>query len=632
MNTMKCRGSCILKENKSRKCVNRYERGFCVIIPVYNESKRVSHLMMEVNEFLLRHKTCEVLISDDGSTDDTVNKVIKLGQTNRLKVLKCRHQGKWGALREGFFAARHKDVVFLDADLSVGFDQAKTAVYFLNSMAQVVAGNRYGSMDSEVPLKRKVLSRGFAALVKVLANVPILDTQCLPVGEEMCVMKDGVMMFLPVEKIYDLEGDFLILTKYGFERCLRKFKREYDGNLLTIRATYGKRSRMTSDHPVLTKRGFVKAVDLKIGDLLEEVDAIGLPYSAPDHFDVLELCSEFESEIDAFNKIVFRGGRNHYSRAIEVDREFGYVMGLFQAEGSLDTCKKRSLRFSFHVNEMMFRQRVSRYFAKFGGSYSECKPVDNCMTVAAGSLPHSILYSKIYGGEKNLIPEFIFSCREDVKWGFLSGLFCGDGCLNVVGKRLHLTLSTCARNAFRLRLLLLSVGVRCSIVYEQRHGGNQCSVRIITNDLRKFLVNCVEVMHKYERRGLQRGDLSDLKIRETEVTGISSENYVGPVFNFETEVSHTLYHGGLVSHNCPMKAITRNEDTCWAVDAMDERGFIGDVEFFILMRDAGVNMANMPVRYVFKQGGFKVVRNTLRMFAGLVRVCWKYAGEPVMLR
>jgi GT2 family glycosyltransferase len=86
--------------------------------------------------------------------------------------------GKGGGLKKGIEVARGEYTVFMDTDLPVPLNTITSAVNLLKSGADVVAGSRVlkGSSRNE-PFRRKVLSRGFHVLARVLLGMS-WDSQC----------------------------------------------------------------------------------------------------------------------------------------------------------------------------------------------------------------------------------------------------------------------------------------------------------------------------------------------------------------------------------------------------------------------------------------------------------------------
>src|SRR3954463_6648897 len=91
-----------------------------LVIPAYNEQESIPTLLQRVEASLARiGKPFEVILIDDGSTDDTPRLLADARQTRPwLRVLRMkRNGGQSAAFEAGFNAARGEVIATIDADL-----------------------------------------------------------------------------------------------------------------------------------------------------------------------------------------------------------------------------------------------------------------------------------------------------------------------------------------------------------------------------------------------------------------------------------------------------------------------------------------------------------------------------------
>jgi len=117
-----------------------------IIIPVYNEEKYIAKIIkkvLEANVFKLKK---EIIIINDGSTDQTkkfIKKTIK-NKKNILLINKTKNYGKGAALKTGFLKSTGDIVLIQDSDLE--YDPVNYPLLtkpFIENDADVVYGSRF---------------------------------------------------------------------------------------------------------------------------------------------------------------------------------------------------------------------------------------------------------------------------------------------------------------------------------------------------------------------------------------------------------------------------------------------------------------------------------------------------------
>ncbi len=154
-----------------------------VVIPSYNEKPNLEKgVLNEVLEYLRRQNyQWEIILSDDGSTDGTLEALRKFakGQPN-IKVQANVHAGKAPTVKAGMLAASGQWRLFTDFDQSTPISEVENLLDYARRGFDVVIGSRemIGAKRDKEPFHRHLMGRGFNILVQILAVPGFLDTQC----------------------------------------------------------------------------------------------------------------------------------------------------------------------------------------------------------------------------------------------------------------------------------------------------------------------------------------------------------------------------------------------------------------------------------------------------------------------
>jgi glycosyltransferase involved in cell wall biosynthesis len=196
-----------------------------VVIPCYNEAATLETLVGRVLAADVLGLEKELVIVDDGSSDDSFARVEALAAADDSIVV-ARHaanRGKGAAVRTGFGLASGDIVLVQDADLEYDpADYGKLLVPIVNTGADVVYGSRFRGGDSTRVLYfwHSVGNRVLTQLSNMFTDMNLSDMECCykvfrrEVLEQITLNEDGfgfepeitakISRLAPRPKIYEV--------------------------------------------------------------------------------------------------------------------------------------------------------------------------------------------------------------------------------------------------------------------------------------------------------------------------------------------------------------------------------------------------------------------------------------------
>lgn len=154
-----------------------------VVIPAYNEEKRLPESLRKIKKFLKEQPySSELLVVDDGSSDRTA----ELAQ-NELSGFSGRviknpgNRGKGYSVRNGVLESKGRYVLFSDADLSTPIEEALPFLKHLESGADVVIGSRAldaSAIEVRQNFLRELMGKTFNRMARILTFKGVKDSQC----------------------------------------------------------------------------------------------------------------------------------------------------------------------------------------------------------------------------------------------------------------------------------------------------------------------------------------------------------------------------------------------------------------------------------------------------------------------
>ena len=164
-------------------------RHLSVVIPAYNEEKRLARGLHSVLDYLESQEfASEIIVVDDGSTDRTLSLAKKFGEkiagrsgkVSFEAVANVKNVGKGYSVARGMDLARGERVLFTDVDLSAPIGQADELASWLDKGYDVAIGSRR-LPDSQVepqPFHRRLMGLFFGLLTSLIVVKGFRDTQC----------------------------------------------------------------------------------------------------------------------------------------------------------------------------------------------------------------------------------------------------------------------------------------------------------------------------------------------------------------------------------------------------------------------------------------------------------------------
>ena len=156
-----------------------------VIIPAYNEEKRLSKTLFDIDNYLKAQSyDYEIIVVSDGSKDRTAGLVREMqSKIPNLKLIDNKqNHGKGFVVRQGMTEAKGEYRLFTDADNSTSIDQTEKMLPYFKQGFDIVIGSRdiKGAVLAEPqPLIRRFIGNVFNLMVQVLVGLwGIWDTQC----------------------------------------------------------------------------------------------------------------------------------------------------------------------------------------------------------------------------------------------------------------------------------------------------------------------------------------------------------------------------------------------------------------------------------------------------------------------
>ncbi len=235
---------------------------------------------------------------------------------------------------------------------------------------------------------------------------------------------------------------------------------------------------------------------------------------------------------------------SHYSKTTEsfpaklpLTEDWGFFIGLYLAEGNM--AKQTQVRFSFHINETDFVERIAALLKPYGVDVSchEFRQNKNARAVYFGSrIVRAIIRHFVEGDgarTKSLVIDRILNAPAGFRQGLLAGFLAGDGHYEADNDRYTVGIAS-PQLVKDLQLLAHSVGYYATL--------GQLRTHLKVTD-RWYQVYTLKV---YKRKCFTAGGIEFHPVR----AGVRlNEEYSADWYDLVVEGGLFLVEGGLVVHN-----------------------------------------------------------------------------------
>ncbi len=358
----------------------------------------------------------------------------------------------------------------------------------------------------------------------------------IKIGQKL-IGRDGSPVKIVKKYINESKGSLLNIKAMGMERI----KISNNHSLLVCKP---KKIRVRRIEPKITRtRGYYipdKPVFVKAG-MVEKGDYLVVPKNRQisDNYNIKE-------EIDLKK---YKGKAHNAHKLpdrVNLDSDFGWLMGIYAAEGCSAGSKNKVVTFSFHIDEVEYSNKVQYLLEKIFDLPSVVRITvkDNCRTVCCccTSLGRFLIDSFNHKAPNKKLPSWMHESSIECKESFLLAYCQGDGCIREDGTMRYI--SSSKKLIIDVQSLAFSIGKFAPMCISREPGKKMC----FTGKDKEYISAGLWEMstRAYERKNKTYREDDDYYY--IPIRSIKEERYEGDVINFETKGEGKNNHTYLVSN------------------------------------------------------------------------------------
>ncbi|MFH0714136.1 MAG: AAA family ATPase [Candidatus Diapherotrites archaeon] len=393
----------------------------------------------------------------------------------------------------------------------------------------------------ELPMRHPELFRklGISPPKGVLLHGP---PGCLT-GEALVALEDGRLVRME-EVAKNLLPGIYVADLPVYPPAHAKAVHVYDvPETIEIVLQSGKRLRLTPNHPLMTRQGWMEAGKLNVGDSVKTFNWVPSP--------------------TALQPTLFAPSEKRVRGSCKIptvwDEKLAKLAGIFVAEGNVE---KWRIKFAIHSHEKEFRDVIDELMQeKFGVRLVEF--VEKEKKCRKMRYSHRFLedFFKILWSLQKKIPSPILLSPNAVASAFLQGLFEGDGSVVAQSPKYDrcITLKSASRQLLEeVQTLLLRWSILSNLYEYKTKGGKDERVLKISgrSNLEKFNQNIRFISSRKQEKldrllkSYKRPTTNERKWREFEPVKSAKRILEWQrVYDFEVPTTHSFFTNGILSHN-----------------------------------------------------------------------------------